>query len=92
MKPENSFFTPEGYSRLRKNPFVDEEMLRFIREKQRRNPSIMRSTSSLSKSNNDTFVGGKEAHTEVKNTSDRKPLDERKIRLITEVIRSLLRE
>jgi hypothetical protein len=33
MKNKRSYFTADGYRRLARNPFVDKEMLQFIRRK-----------------------------------------------------------
>jgi hypothetical protein len=35
MNSPRNYFTPEGYRRLAKNPFVDQKMLQFIKDKTR---------------------------------------------------------
>lgn len=44
MKNKRNYFTAEGYRRLARNPFVDKEVLQFIRRKTPADTAVSSST------------------------------------------------
>jgi len=93
MAGKRNFFSSEGYQRLEKNPFVNKEMLQFIRGKWREaahtapQPVTTTSATGLSKS--------PQARKRVSGGSAKgkeSAAKEKVIRLMTATIKSLLRE
>jgi uncharacterized protein YneF (UPF0154 family) len=92
MAGKRRFFTSEGYKRLEQNPFVDKEMLQFVREKWRREARKAAPAPSSS-TDGRTPLSGKGGRKSAHHQADNKqPLNEEKLRMMTDTIKSLLRE
>ena len=92
MAGRRRFFTSEGYKRLEQNPFVDKEMLRFIREEWRREARKAPPEPPPSTDNRKRQAGNDGKKTARPQADTKQPLNEKKLRMMTDTIKSMLRE
>ncbi|MBN1306849.1 MAG: hypothetical protein JXA18_02960 [Chitinispirillaceae bacterium] len=93
MPSKKRFFTTEGYKRLEQNPFVDKEMLRFVREKWRAAAAATPPEKPPAAKNRQqkTHPGRRTSRSTVPE-SRKKRSEEDAVELMTAAIRRLLRE
>ncbi|MBN1575940.1 MAG: hypothetical protein JW913_05270 [Chitinispirillaceae bacterium] len=93
MAVKRRYFTSEGYKRLEKNPFVDKEMLRFIREKWREAArETMPSVKPPPPKGGQQETPPDRRASPAASDGQKKQAEEKAIRLMTATIRHLLHE
>lgn len=92
---KRQYFTPDDYKRLARNPFVDKQMLQFVKNKTVTPPAAVDSAALRQPAGNRqvgarTYSSGRSA-VPSRTSSSRPPMSEKTAQLIAMAIKAMLR-